>query len=109
MGASIMELECTSIQMEFESRPRSSGLTFGLSVAGLQLLDTMTEGTLFPVLVGCQNKVFETVSSNLISLFRFSNNLHQLFLLNNNNNNKHNNDDDDDKIIFHKNHIWSLF
>ncbi|KAH3833861.1 hypothetical protein DPMN_107177, partial [Dreissena polymorpha] len=53
---SIMELECSSIEMMFESRPRSSGLTFGLSVGGLQLLDKLTLGSQFPVLVGCQNK-----------------------------------------------------
>ncbi|WAR08719.1 VP13D-like protein [Mya arenaria] len=56
LSHSIMELECSAIKMLFESRPRNSGLTFGLSVGGLQLLDKMTEGTLFPVLIGCQNK-----------------------------------------------------
>lgn len=43
--------------MMFESRPRSAGLTFALSVGGLQLVDKLTEHSLFPCLVGSQNKV----------------------------------------------------
>lgn len=52
-----MELQCNAIEMMFESRPRTSGITFGLSVGGLQLFDKMTENSLFPCLVGSQNKV----------------------------------------------------
>ncbi|KAL4233287.1 Vacuolar protein sorting-associated protein 13D [Mactra antiquata] len=53
---SIMELECNSIEMMFESRPRTHGISFDLSVGGLQLFDKMTENSLFPCLVGSQNK-----------------------------------------------------
>jgi hypothetical protein len=54
---SILELECSAIEMMFESRPRTGGFTFGLDVGGLRLLDKMTEHTQFPCLVGSQNKV----------------------------------------------------
>ena len=66
MWFSIMELECSAIQMMFESRPRSSGLTFGLSVGGLQLLDKLTENSQFPCLVGSQNKVTREVFTSEI-------------------------------------------
>ncbi|XP_053397933.1 intermembrane lipid transfer protein VPS13D-like isoform X2 [Mercenaria mercenaria] len=53
---SILELECSAIEMMFESRPRTGGFTFGLNVGGLRLLDKMTENSQFPCLIGSQNK-----------------------------------------------------
>ena len=47
--------------MLFESRPRTSGMKFGISVGGLLLLDKLTEDTIFPCLVGSQNKVTLTL------------------------------------------------
>ena len=47
--------------MMFESRPRTSGLKFGISVGGLVLIDKLTEDSMFPCLVGSQNKVINNI------------------------------------------------
>lgn len=57
MSYSILVLECSAIEMMFESRPRTGGFTFGLSVGGLQLIDKMTENSQFPCLIGSHNMV----------------------------------------------------
>lgn len=41
----ILELECFAVKITFESRPRSSGMTFGISMGELFLRDTMTPGS----------------------------------------------------------------
>ena len=67
---SIIELECSAINMVFESRPRTSGLMFGLSVGGLNLMDKITENSHFPCLVGTQNKVrFDFNPSVLMNIY----------------------------------------
>ncbi|KAK3583966.1 hypothetical protein CHS0354_033760 [Potamilus streckersoni] len=53
---SIIELECTAINVMFESCPRTSAMKFGISIGGLVLLDKMTEKTNFPCLIGSKNK-----------------------------------------------------
>ena len=53
----MVELECNTIKMLFESRPRSNGMKFGVSVGGLYLRDKMTQNSIMPVLITPQNRV----------------------------------------------------
>ena len=53
----IVELECNTIKMLFESRPRTSGMKFGISVGGLYLRDKLTPNSILPVLIAPQNRV----------------------------------------------------
>jgi hypothetical protein len=53
----LIELECSTVQVGLESRPRSHGLKFTTSVGGLYLRDKMTEGSFMPILVAPQAKV----------------------------------------------------
>ena len=52
-----LEMECTTIKMGFESRPRTSGLRFSINVGGLFLRDKITEGSILPVLISPQTRV----------------------------------------------------
>ncbi|KAL5009745.1 hypothetical protein ScPMuIL_012050 [Solemya velum] len=54
--SSLLELECSAINMMFESRPRTSAMTFGISVGDLVLKDHFTENSNFPSLVMPQTK-----------------------------------------------------
>ena len=53
----LLELECSVIKMELESRPRNHGLKFGVSVGGLFLRDKMTPNSILPTLISPQKKV----------------------------------------------------
>ena len=53
----LIELECTTVKMELESRPRTNGLKFTVGVGGLYLRDKMTQGSIMPVLVAPQSRV----------------------------------------------------
>ncbi len=53
----IVELECNTIKMLFESRPRTNGMKFGISVGGLYLRDKLTPNSILPVLIAPQNRV----------------------------------------------------
>ena len=53
----LVELECNTIKMLFESRPRSNGMKFLISVGGLYLRDKMTHNSIMPVLITPQNRV----------------------------------------------------
>ena len=53
----LVELECNTIKMLFESRPRSNGLKLGVSVGGVCLRDRMTPNSILPVLISPQNRV----------------------------------------------------
>ncbi|ELT97897.1 hypothetical protein CAPTEDRAFT_149660 [Capitella teleta] len=52
----LIELECSTVQMGLESRPRSHGLKFTTSVGGLYLRDKKTEGSIMPVIIAPQAK-----------------------------------------------------
>lgn len=58
----LAELECNTIKMLFESRPRSNGMKFGISVGGLYLRDKMTHNSIIPVLITPQNRVITITS-----------------------------------------------
>lgn len=53
----LIELECSTVQMALESRPRTHGLKFSASVGGLYLRDKMTKDSIMPVLVAPQSRV----------------------------------------------------
>jgi len=53
----MVELECSSINMNVELRPRSGGFKIGLCVQDLYLRDKMTTGSLCPSLIGPVKKV----------------------------------------------------
>mgnify|MGYP001557343908 CR=1 FL=1 len=59
--ACLIELECSTVQMGLESRPRTHGLKFSASVGGLYLRDKMTKNSIMPVLVAPQTKVYNGV------------------------------------------------
>jgi len=48
---SVVELECSSININVELRPRSGGFKIGLCVEDLYLRDKMTTGSLCPLLI----------------------------------------------------------
>ena len=52
----LLELECTAINMSFQSRPRSNALKFNISVGGLYLRDKITKDSIMPVLVQPQRR-----------------------------------------------------
>ncbi|XP_060085097.1 intermembrane lipid transfer protein VPS13D-like [Ylistrum balloti] len=52
----LLELECTTISMMFESRPRTQAMKFGASVSGLYLRDKMITNTSFPNMISPQVK-----------------------------------------------------
>ena len=47
----MVELECSSINLNVELRPRSGGFKIGFSVQDLYLRDKMTTGSLCPSLI----------------------------------------------------------
>jgi len=53
----MMELECSSINMNVELRPRSGGFKIGISVQDLYLHDKMTTGSLCTTLIEPVKKV----------------------------------------------------
>ena len=53
----LLELECSEISMDLESRPRTNGLRFGIRVGGLYLRDKMTANSIMPVLIAPQQRV----------------------------------------------------
>lgn len=53
----LVELECSSINMNIELRPRSGGFKIGLCVEDLYLRDKMTTGSLCPSLIEPVKKV----------------------------------------------------
>ena len=53
----LLELECMAIKMQFESRPRTNGMRFGVSVGGLYLKDKVTKNSIMTELVKPQMKV----------------------------------------------------
>lgn len=53
----MVELECSLINMMFESRPRSSAMKYGLSLGSLYLRDKITENSTFPCLISPQARV----------------------------------------------------
>ena len=53
----ILELECDAVGMEFESRPRTKGMKFSITVGGLYLRDHITAHSIMPVLVAPQMRV----------------------------------------------------
>ena len=52
----LAELECSPVTLQFESRPRSRGMTFEASVGGLFLRDCATLDSIMPLLVAPQAK-----------------------------------------------------
>ncbi|XP_076466689.1 LOW QUALITY PROTEIN: intermembrane lipid transfer protein VPS13D-like [Babylonia areolata] len=52
----LAELQCTTINMEFESRPRTSAMKFSLAVGSLYLEDLSSKNTVFPYLICPQSK-----------------------------------------------------
>ncbi|KAK7107202.1 hypothetical protein V1264_015158 [Littorina saxatilis] len=52
----LAELQCTTINMEFESRPRTSAMKFSLAVGSLFLEDLSSKNTVFPYLICPQSK-----------------------------------------------------
>ena len=55
--SSLLEVEASTIKMSFESRPRTQGLKYSVSVGGWMLTDKMTENSIMPVLIAPQQKV----------------------------------------------------
>lgn len=53
----LVELECSSINMNVELRPRSGGFKIGLCVQDLYLRDKMTTGSFCPSLIEPVKKV----------------------------------------------------
>ena len=66
----LVELECNTIKMLFESRPRSNGMKFGISVGGLYLRDKMTHNSIMPVLLTPQNRVSCSPSLQIKSILQ---------------------------------------
>ena len=56
-GIVFLELECSEVSMDLESRPRTNGLKFGIKVGGLYLRDKMTANSIMPVLIAPQQRV----------------------------------------------------
>ena len=54
----LMELECSPIKMDLESRPRTNNTKFEVSVGGLYLRDKATKDSIIPLLISPQLKVF---------------------------------------------------
>ncbi|KAK7503179.1 hypothetical protein BaRGS_00005444, partial [Batillaria attramentaria] len=52
----LAELQCTTINMEFESRPRTSAMKFSLAVGSLFLEDLCSKNSVFPYLICPQSK-----------------------------------------------------
>ncbi|OWF52509.1 Vacuolar protein sorting-associated protein 13D [Mizuhopecten yessoensis] len=52
----LLELECTAINMMFESRPRTKAMKFGASVSGLYLQDKTIKNPSFPNMISPQVK-----------------------------------------------------
>ena len=75
----LVELECSPVTLEFESRPRSSGMTFEASVGGLFLRDCATKDSIMPLLVAPQakEKTQAPARQGLSSFFPSSSSLYQ--------------------------------
>ena len=65
-NSALMELECSQIRMGLESRPRTNGLKFNVSVGGLYLRDKMNPDSIMPVLVAPQQRVSATIGPIMI-------------------------------------------
>ena len=65
----LMELECSPIKMDLESRPRTNALKFEVSVGGLYLRDKATKDSIIPVLVSPQMKDKSQSRQPLVGLF----------------------------------------
>jgi hypothetical protein len=61
----MMELECSSINMLFESRPRSKAMKFGVNVGGLHLRDKLLDNSVFPNIIAPQPKVSQNILNNI--------------------------------------------
>ena len=70
----LAELQCTTISMEFESRPRTSAMKFSLAVGSLYLEDLTNQKTAFPYLICPQSKVgdLDMFVSLLFEIFEMS-------------------------------------
>lgn len=75
----MLELECSAINILFESRPRTKAMKFGVDVGGLYLRDKFLENSIFPNIIAPQPKVtyiiswcvvFKTSSVWLISKYK---------------------------------------
>lgn len=53
----MLELECSAINILFESRPRTKAMKFGVDVGGLYLRDKFLENSIFPNIIAPQPKV----------------------------------------------------
>lgn len=58
----MLELECSAINILFESRPRSKAMKFGVDVGGLYLRDKFLENSIFPNIIAPQPKVTYIIS-----------------------------------------------
>lgn len=98
----LAELQCTTINMEFESRPRTSAMKFSLAVGSLYLEDLSSKNTVFPYLICPQakdplnrssfNPILQTRGQRLHSLDDTSDPKWQFF-----------------KLVYEKNPLSSLF
>ncbi|XP_071113916.1 intermembrane lipid transfer protein VPS13D-like [Haliotis cracherodii] len=52
----LAELQCSTINMEFESRPRTSAMKFKLAVGSLHLQDKTTHNSVFPYIISPQSQ-----------------------------------------------------
>ncbi|XP_074663009.1 intermembrane lipid transfer protein VPS13D-like [Tubulanus polymorphus] len=53
---SIIGVECSTVEMNFESRPRYNAYKFGINVGSIRVTDMFTKGSLFPVILAPQKK-----------------------------------------------------
>lgn len=58
----MLELECSAINILFESRPRTKAMKFGMDVGGLYLRDKFLENSIFPNIIAPQPKVTYIIS-----------------------------------------------
>ena len=61
----MMELECSAINILFESRPRTKAMKFGVDVGGLFLRDKFLENSIFPHIIAPQPKVMVKINQKL--------------------------------------------
>ncbi|XP_055954829.1 intermembrane lipid transfer protein VPS13D [Patella vulgata] len=67
---SLADLQCSTITMEFESRPRTSAMKFSLAVQGLQLKDTSNNFPAFAYLIWPQSQEKPETSNDKFRTFR---------------------------------------
>lgn len=63
----MLELECSAINILFESRPRTKAMKFGVDVGGLYLRDKFLENSIFPNVIAPQPKVTYIISWCVVS------------------------------------------